>query len=82
MSRRIEPFDMDAYVQRLVDDMPPLSEEQRARLSVLLRPAPSRSSRVTRRDRTASGAYGPQGRRHARPLVSEKEEAPVRAGTS
>ncbi len=83
MSRR-EPFDLDAYVRRLVDGMPPLTSEQRARLSVLLRPAPSRalrSSRVTRRDRAAAGAYRPRGR-HTRPLVSEREEAPVCAGTS
>ena len=34
-----DPSHIDAYVQRIVDEAPPLSAEQKSRLALLLRPS-------------------------------------------
>jgi hypothetical protein len=39
----VQPDAYREYVRRLVDDAPPLTEAQRARLAQLLRPVPART---------------------------------------
>lgn len=41
-TRHGDQADADDYVRRLVDTMPPLTEQQRERLALLLRPDPRR----------------------------------------
>lgn len=46
--------EMQAYVRRLVDEAPPLTSEQRARLAVLLRPTNAAPGATPTAARTAA----------------------------